>query len=352
MEKVMATLLSEFASKEKFSLHLILIGKERKILQQIPQAIQIHKPNWIFNDNFRLWHTIRTIFFIRSNIKIIKPDTVLSFGEIWNNLVLLSCLGLEYPIFISDRSTPNKNLGKLHNYLRKKLYPKAKGFIAQTKISAQYAANNSWNRNIKVIGNPVQQVAFQANHDSNKVLTVGRLIPTKNTDRILEVFRQIQVSQPSSWELVVVGGDSQKHAEFKRLNEFVNKYNLKKKVSLLGERNDVANFYKSCSVFAFMSESEGFPNALAEAMAAGMAVIAYDCVAGPADMIDDGINGYLIPLGDEVRFEERLMSLINDKQLRKDFGLKARAKMKNFNETTVTQEFENFLTINLCGRLD
>jgi hypothetical protein len=84
--------------------------------------------------------------FLRKKVKNIDPDTILSFGEYWNNLVLLSLYGLKYPVYISDRSQPDKDLGRVQNRLRDLLYPKAAGFIAQTSKAKEICLNKRWNR--------------------------------------------------------------------------------------------------------------------------------------------------------------------------------------------------------------
>lgn len=95
-----------------------------------------------------------------------------------------------------------------------------------------------------------------------------------------------------------------------------------------------------------MSTSEGFPNALGEAMAAGCACIAYDCVAGPSDIIDDGINGFLIPMGNEVLFQRKLKILMENHDLRVEFGAEAKNKMKQFRADKIADNYFEFITSN------
>jgi hypothetical protein len=72
------------------------------------------------------------MIFLRKKVKLIKPDSILSFGEYWNSFVLIALIGLPYPVFISDRCSPDKEFTRIHTILRKWFYPKAKGIIAQT----------------------------------------------------------------------------------------------------------------------------------------------------------------------------------------------------------------------------
>ena len=152
MERVMAHLIQEFSTYEKVEVHVILIGNKREVKYNLPNSVTIHKPEWEFNNDKRFWHTLKTVAFIRKKLKEINPNTVLSFGEMWNNLLLIASLGLHFNIYVSDRSIPGKNLGKLQNLLRNKLYPLAKGFIAQTEKSEKIAKKYKWNNSINFYG--------------------------------------------------------------------------------------------------------------------------------------------------------------------------------------------------------
>ena len=209
MERVMAHLIQEFSTYENVEVHVILIGNKREVKYNLPNSVTIHKPEWEFNNNKRFWHTLKTVAFIRKKLKEINPNTVLSFGEMWNNLLLIASLGLHFNIYVSDRSIPGKNLGKLQNLLRNKLYPLAKGFIAQTEKSEKIAKKYKWNNNIQVIGNPVPAFTFSTNNlRKQNVLMVSRLIKTKKVDRLIDMFAS--VNQTKSWKLIVVGGNAKK----------------------------------------------------------------------------------------------------------------------------------------------
>jgi GalNAc-alpha-(1->4)-GalNAc-alpha-(1->3)-diNAcBac-PP-undecaprenol alpha-1,4-N-acetyl-D-galactosaminyltransferase len=343
MERVMAVLLNNFSKYPNVELHLLLIGRTREVVQEIPDTVYLYKPKWEFNEKQRFYNTLKTLQFIRSTLVKITPDTILSFGEMWNTLVLIANIGLPFPVFVADRSKPNKNLGKLQNFLRDALYPRAKGFIAQTEKSKEVAERKNWNKNSKIIGNPVN---FQSVVDFDKkkavVLTVGRLIPTKNVNRLIVMFAEIQ--KESHWKMFIVGGNAKKLNLLEIYQNQVTEAKLQDTVFLLGEKSDVKPYYTEASIFAFSSTSEGFPNALAEGMAAGCACIAYDCIAGPSDIIDDGVNGFLIPEGNENLFKEKLLLLMNDTNLRARFAAAAQKKIKQFEAKEISKRFFNFIT--------
>lgn len=343
MERVMAHLIQEFSTYENVEVHVILIGNKREVKYNLPNSVTIHKPEWEFNNDKRFWHTLKTVAFIRKKLKEINPNTVLSFGEMWNNLLLIASLGLHLNIYVSDRSIPGKNLGKLQNLLRNKLYPLAKGFIAQTEKSEKIAKKYKWNNNIQVIGNPVPAFTFSTNNlRKQNVLMVSRLIKTKKVDRLIDMFAS--VNQTKSWKLIVVGGNAKKMNLLEEYRQEVQDKKLENEVYLVGEQNNVHTFYAEAAIFAFTSVSEGFPNALAEAMSAGCACIAYDCMAGPSDMIDDGVNGFLIPENDEKSFTEKLNKLMQDASLREQFGWAAKEKMKTFEGKVIAKKFYHFIT--------
>ncbi len=300
MERVMSELAGYFAEKKGIEIHIVLFGITREIFYTVPEITIIHKPSFNFNNKLRWISSIRTLYFIRNTIKNIKPIAVLSFGEYWNSFLLIALYGLKYRVFVSDRCQPDKSLGKFHDWLRIKLYTKATGIIAQTQKAAEVYHSQFNHEYIRVIGNPIRAVTLRKNvARENLVLMVGRLIKTKNQDKLIELF--IRISKPG-WKLVIVGYDHLKQKNSEKLKRIIADNNAEELVILEGRQADVEAYYLKCRIFAFTSSSEGFPNVIGEAMSAGLPVIAFDCVAGPSEMIKDNHNGFLIPLFDYKHF--------------------------------------------------
>jgi len=342
MERVMSLLANKFSEKSDTEVHLILTGIHRRVDYPLSESVILHRPAFTFKNTRRRIDSLRTMLFLRRKIKSIDPDTILSFGEMWNNMVLLSLLGLPYPVYISDRSQPEKDLGTLQNYLRRKLYPKAAGYIAQTGYAAEICRRRNWNSNIVVIGNPVRTIRKESGiGKENLVLFVGRLIPTKHVDQLIRIFAGIDVP---GWHFEIVGGDAKYMTLSQDYQKLIKELDAEDKISLEGESKDVDRYYNRAKIFAFTSSSEGFPNVIGEALSAGLPVVAYDCVAGPSDMIEEGENGFLIPLFNQEEFKKNLQLLMNDEILREEFSSKSRVKVQEFEAGKIVDLFYNFIT--------
>ncbi|PWN07803.1 glycosyltransferase [Rhodohalobacter mucosus] len=342
MERVMSLLAENFSLKKGLQVELILIGMNRSVDYDIPRAVNIHRPTFEFNNSRRWIDTVRTMAFLRKKIKEIGPDRVLSFGEYWNSLVLLSTYGTGYPVYVSDRCKPDKSLGRVHNRLRKLLYPGAAGIIAQTDYAKDFYQREIDHKNIQVIGNPIREIKEpeKGTEKENVILTVGRLIQTKHHDRLIRIFKKMGLND---WKLVIVGGNAIKQDGMSRLKELVHELDMDEKVVLTGEVEDVDQYYRKSKLFAFTSSSEGFPNVIGEAMSAGLPVVAYDCIAGPSDLIEDGMNGFLIPLFDDEQYKEKLMMLVENEDLRKRMGEQSAKLVKKYSSDFICDVFYSFI---------
>ena len=113
---------------------------------------------------------------------------------------------------------------------------------------------------------------------------------------------------------------------------------------MMGATSDVAGVIERARLFVLPSNSEGAPNTLIEAMLLGLAVISTDCpCGGPAELIEDGKNGYLIPVGDIQRLQEKMQYLLNHLQIADEIGENAAKAAAIFKPEVVYGEWENYL---------
>ncbi len=343
MERVMSELVNYFATNKTYEVHLILYGIKREVFYKISDDIIIHKPDFTFDNSKRFLSTIKTVFFLRKKIKEINPVSVLSFGELWNNMVLLSTLGTKIPVFVSDRAQPNKSIGKLHDTLRNFLYPKAKGVIVQTEKALEIFKIMYHHTNFKIIGNPIRPIYDRNLVRENTILMVGRLIELKQQNVLIEIFSKLNAP---NWKLVLVGYDHLKQENQQKWQSLAKQLNVAERVVFTGKQEDVEKYYLSSKIFAFTSISEGFPNVIGEAMAAELPIVAFDCVAGPSDLITENENGFLIPLNNKELFIQKLQFLIDNSDEIQRMGKNSKKYIQKFELKYICNEFEKFIISN------
>jgi glycosyltransferase involved in cell wall biosynthesis len=342
MERVMSELAQYFCKRKEYEVHLLMYGFTREISYPIPNNLIIHKPNFEFDNNRRFWNTLKTFWFLRKEMKCIQPDATLSFGELWNNFVLITLLGMKFPVIVSDRCQPDKSLGLLHDALRKLLYPKAAGVICQTETAKLIYEKMFRQSNFQVIGNPIRAIKDNPHiQKENIILTVGRLISSKHHDELIEIFAEID---PEGWRLIIVGDDALKQQNKTKFDALIVKLGMQKKVFLEGKRLDVDDYYNRSKIFAFTSSSEGFPNVLGEAMSAGLPVVAYDCVTGPSDLIEHEKSGYLVKSRNRKEFKISLEALIADEFKREEMGQRGRLIIGDYSIEEIGRKFEKIIT--------
>lgn len=342
MERVMSEIAINFSKRENVELHLIMFGREREIFYSIPDNVTIHKPSFEYTPKHRTLFTLRTMLYIRKELIRMQPDCVLSFGNYWNSLVLLSTLWTHIKVFVSDRSKPDKDMGWFQNWLRVKLYPTATGVIAQTQKAKEVYQKMYHNDNMVVIGNPIRRVAIQEDIMREKIiLSIGRLINTKHYDRLIKIFSEINAFE---WKLWIVGGDALKLHNSEKYRKLVKDLQLEDRVLLAGNQKNIDSFLNKASIFVFPSSSEGFPNVIGEAMAAGLPVVSYDCVAGPSEMIEQGENGFLVPVFDDYSMKEKIIYLIEHEDMRKKMGRYAKESIVRYGNERICDMFFDFIT--------
>lgn len=149
--------------------------------------------------------------------------------------------------------------------------------------------------------------------------TVGRLVRAKHHVALVEAFAQARENS-GACALVIVG-DGELRGE---LEARVDSLSLRGHVHLLGDRSDVAELLGGFDIFALSSLTEGYSIALLEACAAGLPIIATD-VGGNAEIVDDGVNGRLVPAGSVAALAAALRELAGNNSVREAMGRRSRA---------------------------
>ena len=314
---------------------------KRNFFFKIDDKIKVIEPE---NININKINLLKTIFYIRKNCLIQKRDNekckVLVFGKFYGAIVSLALIFTGIPIFISDRQSPLYKWGlknKFFNKISYKLNP-PQGVIAQTEIAATYQRKYFKKSKVVVIPNSVREVQLFPEIKREKViLAVGRLNDyLKGFDLLLE---SIALIKNQEWQLHIAGGDENGET----LKQQAEKLGIRHRVKFLGAVKDIDRCYAYAGIYVIPSRSEGFPNALAEAMAAGCCCVAFDFVAGPRDLISHNNNGIIVPESDIHAMAKTIDELILDDKKRVLLGKNAMVIREKLNKSVIVEKIKTFI---------
>lgn len=337
-ERVMATLANRFQEMPNLQVHLIVLtGGE--LYYELHQEIKVYQPSFEYKQLNRFTFIVKILLFLRLTLKQIQPYASLSFGGKYNSFVLLGSIGLGIHTFISERSRPGISYGRFLNIINPYVYRLSAGIIAQTTKAQQYLYKKTKHKTIKVIGNPIKEFSFPNAEKKKVILNVGRFITSKHQEWLIEYFNAIDTDE---WTLWFLGDGPLLDSVMQKAKDSPKKA----QIHFFGNQKEVEKYYAEASLFAFTSTSEGFPNALGEAMRGGCACISFNCEAGPSDLISDGENGILVPNYQHEDYISKLKELIADSELRVSIAKKGIESVKSFNEERITHDFMAFINEN------
>ncbi|HET7612914.1 MAG TPA: glycosyltransferase family 4 protein [Gemmatimonadaceae bacterium] len=258
-----------------------------------------------------------------------KPDIALAMMTNSNVLLALASIGLPVRTVGAERiHPPRMDLGLPWSILRAGAYGLLDAMVAQTVMTRDWIIAHTTARKVEVIPNPVawplERVPPVVEPDSigdasrKRLLAVGRLVYQKGFDILIDVFSELAPRYPE-WELVIIGQGPDRAA----LETRIESHSLGARVFLAGDVGNIGDWYESADMFVLSSRFEGFPNALAEAMAYGLPVVSFDCETGPRDLIEDRVSGLLVSAGDGAALGDGLAQLMGDESLRTQIGARA-----------------------------
>jgi len=341
-ERVTANLVNSFILD--YEVHLILLYNE-PLFYKIDKSVIIYYLNTRYTPCKTVFHAItQNVLFLKKIIKIFrlnKYDVVISFTTTVNVLSIFAARYMSVPCILSERNNPEVYVvNAFWRILRNFSYSLADGLVVQTNLIKKFYEKKIKADKIIVIPNPIEVDMLSLNkfygERSNIILTVGRLDDNKNQRLLIHAFSNLNLS---NWKLVVVG-DGVLREVYKKL---VKDLHIEQKVEFVGNVQNVWDYYNQAKIFAFTSSSEGFPNALLEAMSFGLPCISTDCPSGPSEIITNDENGYLIEVNNRAQLEDRLSKLINNPQLCKEFSSKAITSIEKFKMEEIYKQWETLI---------
>lgn len=288
-------------------------------------------------------HRLNTAF------RQVGPDVIVSFMTEMNVLALMASRFTGIPVVVSERIHPGRHLMYLDasvqrrfQWSRKLTYRFADAIVVQTDEIADWFKKDL-GLDSHVIPNPVDLTLFtspaacasRTNGPGRKKLTaLGRLHLQKGFDLLIDAFGRIADRHPD-WDLTIYGAGSDQDS----LVEQAEARGLTNRVFLPGATQDVASKLTGTDLFVHPARYEGFPNAVAEALAAGCCVLATDCPGGTREILADGAYGVLVQNEDLEALTAALDELLGDVARREDFRRKAREAVAEFDAGPIARRW-------------
>ena len=288
---------------------------------------------------FKLVHLAKQLAVVRRQVRESRPDVVIAFLDITIFLSLASTISFPVSVVVSERNNPYRNV--TNPWLQRStnwLYQFADAIVLQThRIATTFPL--TLRSKISVIANPVPTPHWWVTNyakqlEKKNLVAIGRLTNQKGFDILIKSFARTVHRHPG-WQLQIAGVGEEQAA----LHQLCKNLSIAEQVVFLGRKSDLQIVWREASLFVLPSRFEGFPNALCEAMAVGLPVIATRCEFGPEEIVRHGENGLLVPVEDVNALSEALDTLINNPELCQRLGTQARTVTDTFSVEKIMQQW-------------
>ena len=289
--------------------------------------------------------------YLKEFMKKEKPDILIAFAQRANYRALMAAPGTGIPVLISIRTDPVGHYDALSDKIQiPLLFPRAAGCVFQTEGQREFF-DPYLQENSRVILNPIHDKYLGVPEPAKRkkeVVQSGRLVDFKNQPMLLQAFIQVHKKHPD-YILKIYGGDSFDGTK-EILEDIIKKNDAGSYIRLMGASDSLEKDLTDAAVYAFSSDWEGLPNALLEAMALGLPIVATDCpCGGPRTVMEDGVNGLLIPIKDPKALEEGINRLIENPRLGEQLGRNARKIGEIANGAAIFRQWRDYIEEVVAG---
>ncbi|WP_089261653.1 glycosyltransferase family 4 protein [Maribacter sedimenticola] len=331
--RVTAMLTQQFANDERFHIHVISY-----------QPIQ--KGGYHWDSNLSYYELVgegvkmkRGIFKATSKLRKILTQqnitTLISCGQEIGPLGALSTLGKSTKFVYWSHSSFK---GKTHSKFKilNELFTTtfADVIISLTKVDKINYKKGTLAKKVVQIYNPVDPTLLEQTHNYNpslnKIISVGRLSFQKNFLLLIDVAKKVIISNPNiQWDIY---GDGYQRDELKNK---IHEYGLEQHVILKGHATNIYEIYKNYSLMVMTSRFEGFPMSLIEGLATKLPLISFDIPTGPNEIIEEGVNGFLIEPENVDAMAYKIEELLSDQNKLNSFSKAAFKSSEAFSMKTI-----------------
>jgi glycosyltransferase involved in cell wall biosynthesis len=311
-----------------------------------------------------LLHPVARFMSARSSVLMHPDDRAAHNFTLWADWQLVRALRGRAGFLVTTR--PGLNLiaaelappgliriGQEHMHLRdhsdalqdsiKRRYRKLAALAVLTRTDRRRYRQHLGSRpRVVLVPNTVRDMGeVRADLSAKTVLAAGRYKKQKGFDRLIKAWELVIADRPG-WQLRICGDGPRRE----QLEEMVEKRGLGDSVTLAPPTHDIGAEMENASIFALSSRWEGLPLVLLEAMSVGMGIVSIDCPTGPADVIEDHVNGLLIRPRTVAALAQGLGEMMDDEDLRRRSAARAIETARGYRMDVVGPLWEGVLERN------
>lgn len=337
VERVLSVLANYFAGKE-YDVHILAISSDEVSYPLNPKIKYEYVPIIPIYKRIGLMGNLKAVGRIFKQIKRINPDYVIGFDDSIIIRSIPSAWLLRKKIIVSERIDPSIYGLPMH-IVRQICYDMADHVVFQTEDAKAYFPKRTQKKSV-VIPNPLSEGLPYRNKETNKdIIMACRLRPQKNVGLAIRAFAQFHTSHPD-YRLVVYGEGYQLE-ELKALSA---EKGVSDAVLFPGHVDDIHQRMASCAMFLLSSDYEGLSNSMIEALAIGAPTISTDCpVGGARMMIENEVNGLLVPVGDDNAIANAMTLIADDKETATRLSVNGIIIRERLSVSTICPQWEALL---------
>ena len=291
------------------------------------------------SDKLRIWRRYRAF---KKTVESIRPDVIVNYNLQSAYFCLAISKKARGKVVYSERGDPYDNqysglLGKV----RDMTVVRMDGLVFQSEGARDFFPDKVKKKSIVIhnsVNIPREKYPMPAFREK-RIINVGRLHPQKNQRLLIDAFARIASKFPEY--ILDIYGDGALREELKKQ---IDTLGLTDRVRLNASRKDLFDCIYKAALFVLTSDYEGMPNALMEAMALGLPCISTDCRPGGArTLIDQGMNGFVVPCGDVCALAEEMEYLLSHPEQSAKMALEARNLQNTHSDKEIFQKWHKFL---------
>ena len=342
-ERVTAMIANELSKNPQYEIHVLSVTNEQMI-SFFELDLTVYHTSVLRKSTVNLKRDyFKVVSGIRQYLKQHEIDILVEVDVICNLYTIPATRFIKTKIISWEHFNYYSNNGsKLRDISRKLTKYFSSHIVTLTEQDRKnYIENLNLSDKVTCIYNPIQSIETQPyNAYSKQILSVGRLTYQKGFDMLCEVAKEV-LSQNPDWTWLIIGeGEDRPLIESK-----IKQYQLDGRLILTGAQKEVDNYYRNSSLYVMTSRYEGLPMTLLEAKSYQLPIVSFDCQTGPADLILNEENGYLIEANNISFMTRKINDLLKDINLRERFSSQALIDIKKFEIDEIIQKWSSLLEV-------